>query len=176
MFAAAKFPGVCRSQGVVVCLPVLIAVADNIMPLEGIACAASYRVVGPAGQQYRAVALHQAPLAALAHRIIPVRNKIILGQHNRRVAVALRQYHGRVSAALRSRRFRRFWFGYNWCFGHLRRRRHRSFGCLRGGRRTCTLHRFRRAARQQQRHGGTKHSFHSFSLLALSYFFINSIA
>ena len=176
MLTAAKFPGVCRSQSVVVCLPVLIAVADNIMPLEGIACAASYRVVGPAGQQYRAVALHQAPLAALAHRIIPVRNKIILGQHNGRVAVALRQHDRCIAGALSSRRFRRFWLGYSWCFGHLRRRRHCGFGGLRGGRRACTLRRFRRAARQQQRHGGTKHSFHSFSLLALGYFFINSIA
>ena len=175
MFAAAKFSGVCRSQGVVVCLPVLIAGTDKIMPFEGITCAASYRVVSPAGQQYRAVALHQAPLAVLVHRIIPVRNQIILGQHNRRVAVALRQHDRCIAGALRSRRFRRFWLGYSWCFGRLRCRRHRSFGCLRGGRHACTLRRFRRAARQQQRHGGTKHSLHLFSLLALGYFFIKIV-
>ena len=168
MLTAAKFPSVCRSQSVVVCLPVLIAVADNIMPLEGIACAASYRVVSPAGQQYRAVALHQAPLAVLAHGIISVRNQIILGQHDRRVGVAHWQHDCGIAGALCRRCFRCFRFGYSRCFGRFRRRHHRRLWCLRDRRCTYYIRRIRRlcyTSRQNQHHSCTKYPFHRFSSL-----------
>ena len=168
MLTAAKRPGIGCGQRIVIGLPILAAGAYDVMPFQSAACTAPYRIIRTAGQQHGTVALHQAPLAVLAHRIIPVRNQIILGQHNRRVAVTLRQHYRCIAGALRSRRFRRFWLGYSWCFGRLRCRHYRRFWRLRG--RRCTYYirricRFCCTSRQNQYHSCTKYPFHRFSSL-----------
>ena len=164
MLTAAKRPGIGCGQRIVIGLPILAAGAYDVMPFQSAACTASYGIIRPAGQQYRAVALHQAPLAVLAHGIISIRNQIIFSQHNAGAEINPWQLHSGIAACC----CRAFFRSRN--FGRYSRSRRCSL-CRSWCRCVChRIRRFRCTSNQQQSHSCTKYPFHRFhSLLFLIY-------